>query len=345
MYTKNLKVIHLCLIVITLYFGIKLFDEMLFIIKYIFKLLFPILLGFTIAFVLYPFKRRLIKRKLSNGLSTIISMLIFIAIFIVVFILVIPNLVTELTKFIENIPNYLLFVEQLYAKISTNLFKNINITQYIKPMLFDAIGNLSVKTFNVFQTIISYSVSFFISLFISIYFLYDFEKIIDWIKKTTINYKDYRLYVFLEEVKNLMYAFFKGMLQLSLILFILAALSFWLIGLDYFIVVSLILSITNIIPYLGPYIGGSFAVLIGLNHSTEQAIFAFLIVIILQFLDNYIISPKIQGSSIQIKPVIIIISIFIMGSLFGIFGMILAVPTVSIVNSFYQNFVLNKEQS
>lgn len=342
---KERKIVCICLIIIAIYFGIKLVDELLMITKFLFKLVFPILLGFFIAFILYPFKRYLRSKKLSNTLSSILSIVLLAIIIGLLFVIILPKLIKELSQFLEQIPSYMLYVEGILDNVSKKMLGNININQYIKKIFFDSLGNFSLKIIAVFQTIISYSISIIIAVFISIYLLFDYEDIIKKIKELINKTKSHKLYSFVWEVKDSIYTYLKGLLKANTILFIVSSLLFWFIGLEYFYIIALIFAITNVIPYLGPYIGGGFAVVISLNYSTNKALLTFFAVILLQFIDNYIVSPKIQSSNMNVKPVKIIISIFIMGSLFGIFGMILAVPIVSIIDNLIKHFIVKNDKS
>lgn len=331
--------------IVTIYFGIKLVDEFLIITKFIFKLIFPILLGFVIAFILNPLKRYFKKRRLSNTLATVLAMIIFIVLIALVFVLILPNMIKELGKFVNQIPKYMLYVEMLINKISTKMLKDFDVKQYLNSIFLGSFDNLTVKIISFFQTIISYSISIIMAVFIAIYLLLDYEEIIVKIKELIKKSKSKKLYNFISDVKSSMYTYLKGLFQVNAILFLGSSILFWLIGLDYFYIIALIFAITNVIPYLGPYIGGGFAVLIALNYSNDKAFLAFLVVVLLQFIDNYILSPKVQASNISVKPVIIIISIFIMGTLFGIIGMVLAVPMASIINNFIHHFMIKADEN
>ncbi len=336
---KNIqKLIILTMILFSIYLSIQLLDELIVIIKVLFKILFPIIFGFAIAFLLNPLKQRLIRKKIPNCLATFFLVIVFIGVILGITIIVIPNLIEEMTEFINKMPFYVEKVEKMYNKY----LSKIKIKESFDDGITEIMNKILIKTVSFLQTIISYSFNFVIGFFLSFYLLYDFEKIVNFIKNKTDNLRYLNWRIFLKELNESMYSYFKGIIQSNVILCLLAIVCFAVVKLDHFVAISLILAITNIIPYLGPYIGGSFAIIVALNSSTKLVLYVFFIIIILQFIDNYIISPKIQSKNNEIKPIIVIVSIVIMGSIFGIFGMIFAVPIVLLMRTFYFNFIKNK---
>ena len=338
MNNKVKKLMIFTTIIIATYFSIKLFDDIIVVIKFIFNVLFPVIFGFWVAFLLNPLKQKMVKRKIPNSIATFMLIILFIGLILGSIFIVIPNLIEEMTNFIDKIPIYFDKLEIIYNKY----LSKFNIKDTINNSFIEIMNNISLKTMSFLQTIISYSFDFFIGLFLSFYLLYDFDKITDYIKRRTDSLKYQNLRFFLKDLKESMYSYFKGIVQSNFVLFLLALIVFGIMRLNHFVVMALILSITNIIPYLGPYIGGAFAIIVGFNTSNKLAFFVFLVILALQFIDNYIISPKIQSRNNEIKPAVVIISIIIMGSIFGIFGMILAVPIVLFIRSINKNFVINK---
>ena len=127
-----------------------------------------------------------------------------------------------------------------------------------------------------------------------------------------------------------------------LILFIFASISFFIIKLPGFIILAFLIAITNIIPYIGPYIGGIPAVLIGLSLSTKLGIITLIIIVILQIVENSFIQPFIMSKSLKLNPILIIIGLIIFSHFFGIVGMIISTPVVSIIKILYDYYKKNK---
>lgn len=116
------------------------------------------------------------------------------------------------------------------------------------------------------------------------------------------------------------------------ILFMVFSITFSIIGLDNSIIFALIISFTNIIPYLGSWIGTSLPVLYALLSSTKLAIIVLVCCIVIQILEADFLTPFIQGKKIKIHPLLIVFSLLIFGTLFGFFGMLIAVPATAFIS-------------
>ncbi|WP_181350569.1 AI-2E family transporter [Thalassobacillus sp. CUG 92003] len=123
--------------------------------------------------------------------------------------------------------------------------------------------------------------------------------------------------------------YIRGQLLISLFVGVLAFLGFWLIDLDYSLLLGLIAGITNIIPYFGPILGAVPAIVFALTISTTKLIYVLIIVVVIQVIEGNLLSPYIMGKSIHIHPLFIIFALLAGGELGGIAGMILAVPVLT----------------
>ena len=138
--------------------------------------------------------------------------------------------------------------------------------------------------------------------------------------------------LFFHDVDNVVSKFIRGQLLDGLIVGILSSLGLWLIGLDFPVLIGMTAGIANIIPYFGPIIGSVPAVIVGLlSGSPIKALFAVLVLLLVQQLDGAIIAPKVVGESVGLHPVFVILSIVIGGAYFGLLGMLLAVPAAGII--------------
>ena len=112
-----------------------------------------------------------------------------------------------------------------------------------------------------------------------------------------------------------------------------------IIDLPYAILFALIGAVTNIIPYVGPFIGGAPAFIVALIHSPTQALLVIIVIVIVQQMDGNVISPLVIRKKLNTHPLTIIILLLVAGNIAGIIGMILAVPTYSVVKTIILNIV------
>ena len=89
--------------------------------------------------------------------------------------------------------------------------------------------------------------------------------------------------------------------------------------------------LTDLIPYIGPYIGGALAVLVGFTEDKVLGLFTLGACILVQLIENYVLQPLVMSKKIEISPVLIISGLLIFGNLFGVMGMILATPCVAMM--------------
>ena len=127
-----------------------------------------------------------------------------------------------------------------------------------------------------------------------------------------------------------------------LILFIFTSICFIFIKLPGSLLFALLISLTNVIPYLGPYIGGIPAVIVGLSISFKLGIITLIIIVILQILESVLLQPYIMSKSLKLNPILIIIGLIIFSHFLGIIGMIISTPLVSIIKIFYDYYKKNK---
>jgi predicted PurR-regulated permease PerM len=178
------------------------------------------------------------------------------------------------------------------------------------------------------------------SIVLMIYFLIDFDKIIEWLKLKSDSFKKIKLKEYLVDIKDTMQAYFKGVILVSSILILLSFILFTIFDIDYAFLLAIVIGITDIIPYIGPYIGGGLAVIVALTTSLKKAIIVLIIIVILQGLESWLITPKIQSKSIKVHPILVLLSLIFFGSIWGVIGMIVAVPLLAIIQTTIRKYLV-----
>jgi predicted PurR-regulated permease PerM len=177
-------------------------------------------------------------------------------------------------------------------------------------------------------------------LFISFYFLQDSKIITAAIFRFTPKSSREKTAQMLRKMKDSLSSYFMGLLVEMIIVGILIWFGMWMLGVKHAVVIGFFAGVINIIPYLGPWIGGSFAVSIGFISNLENGIDAEMgtlilsqlaVVGIVQMIDNFILQPRIYSKSVGAHPLEIFIVILVGGTLGGIVGMIIAVPTYTFI--------------
>ena len=170
---------------------------------------------------------------------------------------------------------------------------------------------------------------------VSVYLLKDKETLILNIKKLIYavleKEKADSFLKFSNEVNFIFSGFVIGKFIDSLIIGIMCFVGLSMLKIPYALLISLIVGITNMIPYFGPFIGMIPAFFITLFYSPIKALWVLFFIFLLQQFDGFYLGPKILGSSVGLSPLLIILAILIGGGAFGVLGMFLAVPTTAVV--------------
>ena len=283
----------------------------------IISLLSPLFFGYIISWILKPL---ISKIKCNRVLSTIIIYLLFIGIIIFSLFKLIPLIIKETKRLYPIIKYYI-----LHNKILLKIYNNID----IKSILHGSLKDINLYVNNIFSLIIN----IIYSLIFGFYFLTakkhnNYFKFIPTKLQNSIN-KDLRLYL-------------KSVLLDTIFMFIILTILFFIIGLDSPILFALLCAITNIIPYIGPYIGGIPSVLIGLTSSLKKGIIVSIVIVLVQLIENSIIQPIIVSKNVNLNPIFILIGIIIFSHFLGIIGMIISTPIILIIRNIIIYYKKNK---
>lgn len=140
----------------------------------------------------------------------------------------------------------------------------------------------------------------------------------------------------LSEMDKALTNYIQGMAIICLSVGLLALIGFLIIGLEYALLLSVIIAITNIIPYIGPLVGMVPALLVGIVQSPSMAWWALLVVLIVQQIESVLISPRVMGKQLGSHPVVILLLVLIAGRLFGLRGVFFAIPLFAVLKAIFR---------
>lgn len=292
-----------------------------------------IIISFIISYILKPLKNSLEERGIKNSVAsfiTIFSLMIVATIFVV---FLIPSLFRESNNIIIALDRIQRFLDGIYEKVKP--LKNNKMGIEILHHIYNKVDTIINKTFmNIFDKTVSLGeniMDIFIIPIISYYFLVDWEKISDSI-----------IIIFPIKIRNIMQKIMKDIdkiltryivvqIILSSLIGVVTFILLIILKIDFPILLSIVNAFFNIIPYFGPLLGSIPAILVALSISTKKALWTALFLYLMQQIEGNIISPKFIGDNIDMHPLIIIILLIVGGELWGVLGMILAVPVGVIV--------------
>lgn len=304
-------------------------------------ILIPFLIAFTIGFIVNPWIKFLEKKKIRHNLSVFIVIVFLLSIIVLFCIFLVPLINKELSYFIDNFPNFIEKVNELFNNIK--IFKKIGIDfKTIITYLMKSNSNLIDKIIKFVTTIFSSFIPTITTPILIIYFIVYYERIENWLKDHTKNTEE--LYLILKQIKASMHAYFKSYLIITILLSFFSSVAFGLLNIEYFLIWGIVIGVTNIIPYVGPYIGGGVVGLFVLTTNPELLIYVIIIIVCLQVIESNFLTPKIQGDVLEINPILVVFSVTFFGKILGIIGMIIAVPIVRIIQIILKVKFFNKKR-
>ena len=334
-------------------------------IGYIINLISPFLAGAFIALVLFPLVKLLYRKvfiglfhmkseKAAKYLSIFFTYIIAIGLLILLLGVVIPQIIKSITEITEQLPIWynsaLSFINHFEAN-HPSLNDTIDYTainEKIEQALPGAITYITSMLTNIVPVVVNTSVaivkgvvSFLISVIVSVYMISD---------QKNIFYQGQRLMYALFPVKavnitkeilkesaSIFIGFILGKALDSLIIGIICFVAMMIFHFPYAVLISVIVGITNMIPYFGPYIGGAIGFIFVLINNPIKALFFILLILIIQQFDGLYLGPKILGDKTGLSPLWVIFAITVGGSLFGVLGMFLGVPCIAVIS-----YILNR---
>ena len=342
------NIITICTAVL-LYLAISNFTVVRGVLSNLYSIISPFVVAFVLAFLLHTpvdwFERTVFsKRKAKRALSIFSAYIVFSLLIAALIVAAAPQVADSVVSVGNNIPRYIQSVTTVLNKLTNQYNWDPAFIASVTETMNNAFKNLSSFVLSLVPQLLNFSVSIggfaidlFMSVIASIYMLATKERLIFQMKKI--------LYSFLKEKKadriieiggltNEMFTkFINGKMVDSLIIGILCFIGMLFIYSPYAILIAIIVGVTNMIPFFGPFIGAVPSILILLMVSPLDALIFAAFVLALQQFDGNILGPKILGDSTGLAPIWVLVSITIGGGLMGFAGMIIGVPTFAVFYS------------
>lgn len=203
---------------------------------------------------------------------------------------------------------------------------------------------------NSFSKVGSGVLNTFIGLTISFYLLVEKERILyycnDAIDVFFKNDTAKKIKCVFTDMNNTFSGYIGGQITDAIIMATLISISFSIVGINYALVIGIVSGFSNLIPYVGAIVAFILAVGVGLLSGTPiKALYAAIIVLVLQQIDSIFIVPRVVGKSVELHPVLVLLSLSVFGSLFGLFGMVVAVPVTALIKLFITRWYIKKRES
>ncbi|HKL95712.1 MAG TPA: AI-2E family transporter [Paludibacteraceae bacterium] len=347
--------------VVRLVIGVLIAIGLFLVINLLSGVLLPFVIGWLIAYLLHPlvkfFQYRL---KFKNRvLSIFMAFLSVTLVLVVAGFLFLPSVIEEFSRMGVLLVDYLKDVDSSsFFSDSVRLWMSETASgiDFQNMFTWNNIESLIEKIVPQIFGIISGTWSFFVGIFvIFIIFLYVIFILIDYEKITEgflyVIPTKYRPFVtqLSDDVEVGMNRYFRGQASVAFLVGILFSIGFSIIGLPLAITMGLFIGLLNLVPYLQilGLIPVTFLVLLQSMETNQNfwwfMLFVIIVFVVVQVIQDLLLVPKIMGKAMGLNPAIILLSLSVWGALFGLIGMIIALPLTTLLISYYKRFILQNE--
>ncbi len=306
--------------------------------------LIPFFIGFFICWLMMPVsefisKKFKIKSSIANFISIIISIIFLLGFFFVIVPLMILQIITLskdlptiATGFIKNLPQLFSFLNIDISHFVTNILNvsSVELINYLKESL-SFITDAIQFIFNGAISFVSIIIKIILGYIIAFYFMGSMKSFVKSILNLTgpNNIKRKKLVL---DMSKVLFSYIRGVIIISSFVAIIMTIGVSILGISSPLLFGIISGITNIIPYLGPVLGGIPLFIVALSMGINKAILSIVLILIVQVIESNLLQPKVMSKSVNLHPVTIIVGLLVLGKLFGIIGMIVATPVLSMVS-------------
>lgn len=306
----------------------------------------PIVLSGVLYYLLRPlvnFSAKFIPRSLS----ILIIYLIAIGLIVSLVFVIGPPLQKQFSSLIENTPTYVTKVRGTLIELNDNEYVNRfqksenfsleNLSGKVTENINGFVTNVGANVVSFLSTLTSILVLIVLIPFVLFYMLKDGDRLPDHILKLVPEqHKDEGRKV-LKDMDEALSSYIQGQILVSVFVGIFIYIGYLIIGLEYSLILAIVSMLTNVIPFVGPFIGLIPAVIVGFIDSPLMALWVVLVVLIVQQIESNLISPQVMGRKLDVHPLTIILLLMVAGSLAGVVGLLLAVPTYAVSKAIVLN--------
>ena len=304
----------------------------------------PVACGAVIYYLVKPIYDYLLNKKVPKGIAILLVMVGVIVIFIMIITSLVPIIQKQLLDLVSQLPYYYQIIsEQVENFMQTGLFETIQEqfnkinTDFIQSITERLNGILNF-TFSGIGSVVGIIGDIVITVMTMPVILYYLLKVIPFVTRMFPTRSQHKISVMLNEMNQQVSSYIRGQITVAICVGFTYIIGYTLIGLPYGVTIGMIAGLLTIIPYLGSLIGLTPALIIGFVTNPTLALHVFLVFVIEQLIESRVLQPLILGSSLKMHPVTILIILLAAGKMFGLVGLLIAVPVYAVVKVFITHF-------
>jgi predicted PurR-regulated permease PerM len=282
-------------------------------------------------------------RRLPRWVAILVVYLTIVAVLTVAGFLVIPPLVDQMQDLWQRLPQLIDDAQSFLIRRGI-LNHRITLEEAVRSTPASsgrAVGTVATAVTHVFTGILA----FITVLILTFYLLVDSKRIFSGFARLFPREQRPRVIAVSNKISVKVSAWLNGQLMLAGTIGSTAAIGLYFLGVPYFYVLALIAAIGELVPVIGPILSAGPAILAGLSVSPQTALFVAIFWIVQQQIENHLLVPKVMERQVGVSPVVVISALLIGGSILGIVGALLAVPTAAILQVFVQELLEERDNA
>jgi predicted PurR-regulated permease PerM len=302
-----------------------------------------LLFGFVIASAMRPSVEWLNRRwRIPRSLGVLIHYLALVGVIALFLWLVVPRAVTQLEQAIGNVPTT---TEQLHKQAAHSTGIRHEILTAVEKRLknLPPVGHLLNPAVSITKTAFEVLIGIFFVFAVAAYWIFERDRTIALVQ-SIVPRKHRRItrdtWVLIDMKLG---AFVRGELVLILFVSVLLSLAFWLDGEPYWILLGPFAGIVELVPVIGPLTAGALAIGVGLTAGWQVALGAAIAVLVLRQLEDYVIVPRVMGHAVGLSPLVVLVSVTVVGILLGAIWVLLAIPLAAVLSTLVDVIVRNRD--
>ena len=303
-------------------------------------ILIPFVMGGFLYYITNPLVTLLEKKlKINRIFGILIPLFLLFGLVTVGVIYLLPILINQLSSLINSTQNLYWEIQSFVNQLSKNpLFKSLNIQSTIQQLnlsYVDILQNILNSVTNSLGSVVSAVINTLMILIMTpiflVYFLMDGHKLLPMLERTVLKRDKLNISSLLTNLNATVARYISGISIDALLIGTLAYIGYSVIGLKYALVFAIFSALANLIPYVGPSIGLIPMLITYFFTDPNKMLAALIYMLIIQQIDGNILYPRIVGSVMKVHPITIMVLLLLSSNIYGIMGMIVAIPTYSIL--------------
>ncbi len=300
----------------------------------------PFVLALVVVFLLRRPVAALSARGVPRSLAVVICYLMFFGALTVAGVFVIPPIVAEVRDFAQDFPEYYDSAYNLWLSVEQE-YMLIELPEWVKDVaeasrdsivawVTEVSRNIGRGVVAIGTQIAGFFVNSFLALALAFFVLRDLPTLKSEMLSLPGPARQQESLKLAGDVTVVLEGYIRGQLMIATIVGVASGLGLWIIGVPYALVIGLIAGLTNLIPYLGPLVGGLIAGISAAFVSPQLVLITIAYIIVIQQVESTFLQPKIMSDQVHIHPVLVILSLLVGATLYGLIGMLIAVPIAAV---------------